>query len=229
MPHVRIAQQPVQGSDEQQQPQLDSTVEAATLPPLPQTRLAPTLNITESSHPIDNPPSRASLEPHQTDLEGHYVGPSSGVSFLGRAQRKLYKYLELPVNAPIFTFGDCPLPGGESAFMLLPPRNEANALVARYFDFAFPTHRFLHQQQVEGWVDEFYTAVLRSETVSPNMRGKRAVVLMVFAQAKQSQSDSDKTSASLSTTRFVIQLYVDHFYENKPKYLVDFFVAFIFS
>jgi galactonate dehydratase len=174
-------------------------VEAARLPPLPHSRL----NITESSQPIDNPPSRASLEPHQTDLEGHYVGPSSGVSFLVRAQRKLYKYLELPVNAPIFTFGDCPLPRGESAFMLLPPKKEANALVARYFDFAFPTHRFLHQQQVEGWVDEFYTAVLRSEAVSPSMRGKRAVVLMVFAQARQCQSDSDQTPANFSTTRFV--------------------------
>lgn len=208
MPHVRIAQQPVHESDAQQQQQLDSTVEAARLPPLPQSRLVPSLNITESSQPIDNPPSRASLEPHQTDLEGHYVGPSSGVTFLVRAQRKLYKYLELPVNAPIFTFGDCPLPGGESVFMLLPPRSEANALVARYFDFAFPTHRFLHQQQVKSWVDEFYTTVLRSEAASPNMRGKRAVVLMVFAQAKQSQSDSDQTSANSSTTRFVIQLYM---------------------
>lgn len=157
----------------------------------------------EINQSVDNPPSRASLEPHQTDLEGHYVGPSSGVSFLIRAQRKLYKYLAQPINTPIFTFGDSPLPAVESSFMLLPPRNEANALVARYFDFAFPTHRFLHQQQVEGWVDELYCAKLGSEALSPGIRSKRAVVLMVFAQAGQCLPGLAQSSTSVSTDRFV--------------------------
>ncbi|KAJ5729721.1 uncharacterized protein N7483_004229 [Penicillium malachiteum] len=133
----------------------------------------------------DNPPSRASLESHQTDLEGHYVGPSSGVSFLIRVQRKLYKHLSLPLNTPIFTFEDTPLPVGESTFMLLPVRNEADMLVARYFDFTFPTHRFLHQQQVESWVDEFYCSVLKSEAVGPGVRGKRALVAASFAASEQ--------------------------------------------
>ncbi|KAJ6014372.1 hypothetical protein N7540_008963 [Penicillium herquei] len=187
VPAVRIARKPTQESNEQQpQQQLNFTGESARSPPLPQSQVAQSFNVPEMNQMGDNPPSRASLEPHQTDLEGHYVGPSSGVSFLIRVQRKLYKHLSLPLNTPIFTFGDTPLPVGESEFMLLPQRNEADMLVARYFDFAFPTHRFLHQQQVESWVDEFYCSVLKSETVGPGMRGKRALVLMVFAQAKQS-------------------------------------------
>lgn len=150
---------------------------------------------------INNPPSRASPE-HQTDLEGHYVGPSSGISFLLRAQRKLHKYVALPVNTPIFTFGDSPLPEVESTFMILPPRNEANALLTRYFDFAFPTHRFLHQPQVEDWVEELYRAVEESQAASPGMRGRRAVVLMVFAQARQGQPDRDQSSVRSLTSRF---------------------------
>ncbi|OKL61786.1 hypothetical protein UA08_02213 [Talaromyces atroroseus] len=197
LPLVRIAHQPVQESNGQQQ-QSSSAVEPDRLPLLPQSRLAQSCNMTDINNSADNPPSRASLEPHQTDLEGHYVGPSSGVSFLIRAQKRLYKYLSLPINTPIFTFGDSPLPEVDSGFMLLPPRNEANALVARYFDFAFPTHRFLHQQQVEGWVDEFYSSMLGSEAPSFGMRGKRAVILMVFAQARQCPPESDQNSTSFS-------------------------------
>ncbi|PWY95181.1 Zn(II)2Cys6 transcription factor [Aspergillus sclerotioniger CBS 115572] len=192
LPQVRISQQPVQESDEQQKQ--GSTVEVGS-PSLPYSRIVESGKVAEMNEAVDNPLSRASPEPHQTDLEGHYVGPSSGLSFLLRAQRKLHKYVALPINTPIFTFGDSPLPEAESTFMLLPPRDEANALLTRYFDFAFPTHRFLIQSQVECWVEEFYSAVQASEVVSPSVRGKRAVVLMVFAQAKQSQPDSDQSSA----------------------------------
>ncbi|GKZ33611.1 hypothetical protein AbraIFM66950_003519 [Aspergillus brasiliensis] len=187
-PQVRITQPPVPGNEQQQ----EAATEGGRPPPLPYTQILEEYDMPESQ--VEAPASRASPE-HQTDLEGHYVGPSSGVSFLLRAQRKLHKYVALPINTPIFTFGDSPLPEVESAFMLLPPRNEANALVTRYFDFAFPTHRFLHQPQVEGWVEEFYRAVRDSEAVSPGMRGRRAVVLMVFAQAKQGQPDRDQSSA----------------------------------
>ncbi|PYI12332.1 hypothetical protein BO78DRAFT_402266 [Aspergillus sclerotiicarbonarius CBS 121057] len=192
LPQVRIAQ-PALESEQQQ-----GSTNEKDRSPSPYSRMADDSNMPENQ--AVEPPSRASPEAHQTDLEGHYVGPSSGVSFLLRAQRKLHKYVALPINTPIFTFGDSPLPEAESTFMLLPPRDEANALLARYFDFAFPTHRFLHQPQVEGWVEEFYRAVQRSEGVGPGMRGKRAVVLMVFAQAKQSQPDSDQSARSLIIT-----------------------------
>lgn len=204
LPTVPISQPPAAPEGNDQQRQLTFAGESAGSPPLPQPPLAPSLNVPASNPRGNNGSSRASPEPHQTDLEGHYVGPSSGVSFLSRAQRKLYNHLSLPLNTPIFTFGDAPLPSCEPNLMILPLRSEADSLVARYFDFAFPTHRFLHQQQIQSWVGQFYDSVLRSETVDHGMRGKWAVVLMVFAQARQSLLDTDRTSNSFLTNRLVL-------------------------
>ncbi|KAE8359476.1 fungal-specific transcription factor domain-containing protein [Aspergillus caelatus] len=129
--------------------------------------------------------SRDSPEPHQTDMEGHYVGPSSGVSFLLRIQKRLHESIAFPLNTPIFSFGDAPLPKSDPSFLLLPSKNEAKELCNRYFDFAFPTHRFLHQQQVECWLDEFYNRLQEPHSPGPGEREIRALLLMVFAQASQ--------------------------------------------
>ena len=196
----------MQEKSEVESQHIESTMDLDRSPSVPQAQSLESRNTAEINKAVDIPPSRASPDPHQTDLDGHYVGPSSGVSFLNRAQRRLYRYVALPTNAPIFTFGDSPLPAVDSELMLLPPRTEANDLVARYFDFCFPTHRFLHQQLVEGWLDEFYSGVNRSGTVGPGVREKRAVLLMVFAQASQNQPpDLDQSSVKYSNNRFVIQ------------------------
>ncbi|KAB8242796.1 fungal-specific transcription factor domain-containing protein [Aspergillus flavus] len=137
-----------------------------------------------------NLPSRDSPEPHQTDMEGHYVGPSSGVSFLLRIQKRLHECISFPLNTPIFSFGDAPLPKSDPSFLLLPSKNEAKELVHRYFDFAFPTHRFLHQQQVESWLEEFYNCLRVPHSLGPGDREIRALLLMVFAQASQYQPES---------------------------------------
>lgn len=100
--------------------------------------------------------SRNSPEPSQIDLQGHYVGPSSGVSFLLRVQRKLHQKVSFSQNSSIFTFGDAPLPNFDPSFFVLPPKAEAEKLVARYFDFAVATHRFLHRPTVEAWFQKFY-------------------------------------------------------------------------
>jgi hypothetical protein len=128
--------------------------------------------------------SRSSLEPPQTDLEGQYVGPSSGVAFLLRAQRRLHEVVSLSPNSSIFTFGDSPLPEYDPSFFVLPSRDNAAKLVARYFDFAFPTHRFLHQQTVERYLQQFYDN-LGDPSPKRGAREKNAVVLMVMAQAVQ--------------------------------------------
>lgn len=154
---------------------------------------------TGSRHHLDdeNPESAAqssrnSPEPSQTDLQGHYVGPSSGVSFLLRAQKRLHKIVSLSSNSSIFTFGDSPLPEFDSSFFVLPPKERARLLVARYFDFAVPTHRYLHRPTVEGWVEELYgnLGTLRDRS---GERGKRAVTFMVFAQASEYMKKDDDT------------------------------------
>lgn len=153
--------------------------------------------------------SRDSPEPHQTDMEGHYVGPSSGVSFLLRIQKRLHENIAFPLNTPIFSFGDAPLPKSDPSFLFLPSKDEAKDLCSRYFDFAFPTHRFLHQQQVECWLDEFYNRLQESHSPGPGEREIRALLLMIFAQASEYHTRSggrledSRTRSVTSAMRFL--------------------------
>ncbi|OAA67964.1 nonribosomal peptide synthetase-like protein [Niveomyces insectorum RCEF 264] len=167
------------------------------------------------------PSARVSPEPLQTDQQGHYVGPASGVSFLLRVQKRLHDNVAFAHKAAptsIFTFGDAPLPadddddddgdneggwgrfgGSQSAsfpFLFLLTRASADQLLARYFSFAVPTHRFLHQPTVEAWLDEFYEGKGRrlagrggggngtKAGRDDARRARVAVLFMVFAQAR---------------------------------------------
>jgi hypothetical protein len=73
--------------------------------------------------------------------------------------------------------------------LVLPPIREAKVLVDRYFDFSFPTHRFLHQGTVDAWLQDFYSGV--NETSNSVDRAVKAVILMVLAQGKQYLAEND--------------------------------------
>ncbi|KAM5386529.1 hypothetical protein ACJZ2D_000492 [Fusarium nematophilum] len=148
---------------------------------------------------------RNSPEPSQTDQQGHYVGPASGVSFLLRIQRKLQVQSPGYLNSSVFNFGDRPLPGHDSSFAILPPKHLAESMLKRYFNFAATTHRFLHRPSIETWLEELYEtngAMLYQETA----RSRTALLFMVFAhsnnyrnrlttEAKDWISESSETSA----------------------------------
>lgn len=138
--------------------------------------------------------SRSSLEPNETDLEGHYVGPSSGVSFLLRVQKRLHENLQFSAAEPIFNFGDTPLPTLDPSFLMLPPIHEAKILVEQYFDFSFPTHRFLHRATVDCWLQDFYSGL--QGTKGRVGQATKAVILMVMAQGKQHLPDNDRLAAN---------------------------------
>jgi hypothetical protein len=150
-----------------------------------------------------SPLSRTSPEPLQTDQQGHYVGSASAVSFLLRIQKRLHQHQHHSVshNTSIFTFGDAPLPECDTSFFVLPPKADAQRLVERYFDFAAPTHRFLHRPTIEKLLDEFYETQgeLRCKEDAP---AKTAVLLIVFAQAQAympegNPNHTERFSASL--------------------------------
>ncbi|KAG4034570.1 hypothetical protein MFRU_003g05280 [Monilinia fructicola] len=145
--------------------------------------------------------SRNSPEPPQTDLQGHYVGPSSGASFLLRVQKKLHQEVTLSHNSSIFTFGDAPLPDYDPSFFVLPPKPDAKSLVARYFDFAVPTHRFLHRPTLEAWVDEFYDN-LGTFQRKGGAKGRTALIFMVFAQAKDYMPGVDRSNDVDTSSRY---------------------------
>jgi hypothetical protein len=133
---------------------------------------------------------RNSPEPSQSDQQGHYVGPASGVSFLLRIQRKLAQQAPGSSGSSIFTFGDSPLPEFTQPFAILPPEAEAKAMVARYFEFTVPTHRFLHRPTIETWLEELYATngAMRSQDDAPS---RIALLFMVFAQATSFKNLSD--------------------------------------
>lgn len=143
-----------------------------------------TLSVSEPEPASPVHSSRSSPAPSQTDLQNHYVGPSSGVSFLLRVQKRLHKDVTLSPRSSIFTFGDTPLPEFDSSFFVLPPKEYARALIARYFDFAVPTHRFLHRPSLECYLEELYAnqGVMLDRK---GERGNRALLFMVFAQAQE--------------------------------------------
>ncbi|KAL7818539.1 fungal-specific transcription factor domain-containing protein [Trichoderma gracile] len=149
------------------------------------------------TQPGTEPLSRASPEPVQTDLEGHYVGPSSGVSFLLRIQKRLDQFVSFPQGSSIFTFGDAPLPYLDSMqreapyfdptlYMML-SRSDTTRLVQRYFDFAVPVDRFLHQQTIESWLEELYETKGRMHN-REDASTRTAVLFMVFALAQAHMS-----------------------------------------
>ncbi|KAF2821827.1 fungal-specific transcription factor domain-containing protein [Ophiobolus disseminans] len=131
------------------------------------------------------PSSRNSPEPArgQTDSQGHYIGSSSAASFLLRIQKRLHQNSSFSHDSSIFTFGDAPLPEFDPSFFVLPPKPDAQRLVERYFDYAAPTHRFLHRPTIEKLVEEFYETQgdMRSREDAP---AKTSLLLIVFAQAQ---------------------------------------------
>ncbi|CAK7201223.1 hypothetical protein SEUCBS139899_003926 [Sporothrix eucalyptigena] len=178
--------------------------------------------------------SRVSPEPLQTDLQGHYVGPASGVSFLLRVQKRLHDNVSFlqQSSSSIFTFGDAPLQpqahddfdsgGGGSGTdpgLLFLTKPEANRLLARYFDFAVPTHRFLHRPTVESWLNTFFATRGRMTTMTSGNNGngngsgngrdsredgraEAAVLFMVFAQARDYLRASEVTADMDSSAHY---------------------------
>ncbi|KAL7898522.1 fungal-specific transcription factor domain-containing protein [Trichoderma sp. SZMC 28014] len=159
------------------------------------------------------PLSRASPEPVQTDLEGHYVGPSSGVSFLLRIQKRLDQFVSFPQGSSIFTFGDVPLPYLDSLqneapyfdptlYMML-SRSETTRLVQRYFDFAVPVDRFLHQQTVEMWLEELYETKGKMHN-REDASIRKAVLFMVFALAQAHMSQRPTSDDADVSVRYFL-------------------------
>ncbi|KAF2144797.1 uncharacterized protein K452DRAFT_245934 [Aplosporella prunicola CBS 121167] len=159
---------------------------------------------------VDDPPSRgASLEPEAT-LDGHYLGPDSGIAWLRRAWRKLGQaHHEMGVeetsaeagnrsSGSIFTYGDKETPVDHDAGFTFPSPERADYLVGRYFEYAAPTYRFLHRPTLVSWLAAMQDPTTAS-SVSP---ARQAVVLLVFATAtiyELNKHDHAKPDAAIRT------------------------------
>ncbi|KAJ3577772.1 hypothetical protein NPX13_g2793 [Xylaria arbuscula] len=147
---------------------------------------------------------QSSPEPSCDDTQGQYIGPTSGVSFLLRVQKRLHQAISKS-QASIFTFGDAPLqtPDFMPSFCMMLPRGDAQRLLDRYFDFAMPTYRFLHRPQVQNLFNEFYDTlgVMHDTDSAP---ANMALLFMVFAQGRVYMPEQDLPGPSDLSTRYFL-------------------------
>lgn len=139
------------------------------------------------------PSSQQTPEPPEEDLQGHYIGPASGVSFLLRVQKRLHQAMAVSVPSSIFTFGDAPLraPEVDPSFCMMLPRGDAQQLFDRYFDFAMPTYRFLHRPTLQAWFDEFYDT-MGTMRDGLGATAKTALLFMIFAHARVYMPENER-------------------------------------
>lgn len=143
---------------------------------------------------LDNTVSRESPEPVQTDLDGQYIGPASGISFLLRARRRLQQQPTTGTTS-IFTFDDAPLPKLGPHFRVTLSKLEMTKLVQRYFDFVSAVDRFLYRPAVQGWLEAFHEndGHLGNEA---DDHARLALLYMIFAKAQDHTSPKPSTAAS---------------------------------
>lgn len=147
--------------------------------------------------------SRSSQEPDETRFEGHYIGPTSGIAFLHRAQRRFKQdfvntnSINLENNGAsqpsVFKFGDGHLPDPSSVHLKFPARYDAKQLLDRYFEFAMPTYRFLDRTTSDTWLenlcDEYEDRV---QSQQPLSNAKAAIVLLILATSTLYGESSDR-------------------------------------
>jgi hypothetical protein len=153
-------------------------------------------------------PRSTSPEPEATDLEGNYLGPSSGISFLSRSWRRLKQddiisttpkiiEKETPKNTPVLLFGDRPFSTkADWTSLKLPPIERARNLLDVYFDFSIVTYRFLHRGNIESLIDMLYAKDISPSNLPPSeLAAKVGVIFMIFAVsilAEERSSGTDK-------------------------------------
>lgn len=116
-----------------------------------------------------------------------------------RVQKRVFETLKPPQTSSIFTFGDAPLPDVDTSFFLLPPRQDTKKLLDKYFDFAVPTHRYLHRPTVEAWFEELY-ATSGNVDSTDEAPARAAVIFMVFAQASLYMPASVSSNVAITDT-----------------------------
>ncbi|KAL0944904.1 fungal specific transcription factor domain-containing protein [Colletotrichum truncatum] len=142
------------------------------------------------------PASRASPELGMAEIQGQVFDPTSGVTFLHRAWKRLSKHDSTIVpddvnasteNQPLMLAGDKPLPPitDEDVMNLsLPDSQELQVLLALYFDVCIATYRVLHRPSVESWLKSMVSNLHQGKPFWQDIgRAKASVVLTALSVA----------------------------------------------
>ncbi|KAJ5369020.1 uncharacterized protein N7496_008780 [Penicillium cataractarum] len=116
-----------------------------------------------------------------TDVQGHYVGPASGLSFLARVRKRL-NFNDQASSS--FTFGDAPMADHDPTPSIMISSEESLRLVERFFDFTVPIDRIVHRPTIDNWLREFQDTMGSMRDVE-NACAQRAILWMIFAMAQE--------------------------------------------
>ncbi|KAI6762490.1 hypothetical protein HG530_008470 [Fusarium avenaceum] len=169
-------------------------------------------------------PSRASPELSIAEIQGQVFDPTSGLTFLHRALKRLSKEKRdvasdnksSSVDPMTMTGGDKALtPHAESDAFSLPEPAEARLLLSLYFDVCIATYRILHKPTIESWLSSMERNMEAQEPVWKGLgRAKAAIVLVALAiaslhRAKSegfSTAEAEDRSLTASDTLFTISI-----------------------
>ncbi|KAK1984706.1 fungal-specific transcription factor domain-containing protein [Colletotrichum cereale] len=159
------------------------------------------------------PASRASPELGMAEIQGQIFDPTSGVTFLHRAWKRLSRHDSSIVSdelsastegQPLMLAGDKPLPpitDDDVAGLALPDSRELQDLLALYFDVCIATYRVLHRPSVEAWLSVMVDNLGRGKPVWEDIgRGKASVVLTALAVSTAHQEKSNGSNSPESET-----------------------------
>ncbi|KAG9856016.1 hypothetical protein KCU98_g9712, partial [Aureobasidium melanogenum] len=129
-------------------------------------------------------------EPNET-MNGQYLGPSSAQSFLDQALRRsgqaqnlhTHPSSSVDIDTSTLSFGDAKIDQPDITHFAWPNRTVAIQLLDRYFEFASPTYRYIHEPTIHRWLNLVYDKA--DVPVSA-----QACILLIFASAAVSTIDS---------------------------------------
>ncbi|GLA54087.1 hypothetical protein AnigIFM63604_011616 [Aspergillus niger] len=165
----------------------------------------PGLQISPASGPGILPESAivdASVRRGSVDGTGQYWGPSSAHSFLGRVVEDLHATPSksiAPAPEPdasatvsIFSHGDRVVPEVRLSDFVWPDQTKAKSLIRRYFEFAAPTYRVLHQPTLHAMVQRLYQEGSEGYRIGSQLDvASQAVVLLLLSTAAMFRVDED--------------------------------------
>lgn len=164
---------------------------------------------------MQEPPSRASPG---LEVGGQYSDPTSGLSFLHRAWRRISNNQNSQVlpgqlgagedEQLLASAGDKPFQ--KSSQIQLPSLHRGYTLLELYFDVCIATYRILHRPSVEAWCEAVLTNAQEDRQLNDGVGNARsAVVLSVLAIAsfheEKARGDDSFSPIEADTARLPLQ------------------------
>ncbi|KAI5240630.1 hypothetical protein E4T42_08305 [Aureobasidium subglaciale] len=180
--------------------------------------------ISPYAHDVDDAPrdtgisSRNSPEMDSTNIQGQYVDPTSGLSFLERARERFSSHQTLSDCAqdedwsyrqqPLLNAGDKPLALPDiqpSMTGLLPHGDDAIELLDVYFDVCVATYKPLHRPTLDAWHKQASQNVKAERPLIHNLgHAKLSTLFAVFAVASYHRRKTQDFSFNESDTLFQV-------------------------